>query len=438
MRRRQPLHQNRPPPAPEQPAPAPEPAPADLEPAPPPLEEPPEPAPPEPPEDVSLVVWQLEYDALVQEDMDGYITDFTAENPNVDITLEFQNFATVFDDTLQKAAAGALPHVLPWFTPLIGTLSQDLAAWEDWAPQEFLDGFVPGALAAGKYQGRTYGVPYGATTRALYYRRDLFDEAGLAPPTTWDELVATGQVFQEAYPDMAAISIQGHNGDGDINASWVHSFLAGNGGAFTTPDDETNPVNSPELVEAVQFMSDLINEHKITQANPLDTDFFGQMDLFTAGRAGMNINGPWLMAISEDSDIAGKWALAPVPDNGTRSIVVFVDHWAMGGRHDDLETASSFVQFVSEPERHLAWVKNRGFLPALVAVQDDDFFAQEGWALFRDQLNDPAASVVPRVLKYTQWDTILVQAVQRAFQGNDAESELNSAQTEMENAGVFS
>jgi ABC-type glycerol-3-phosphate transport system substrate-binding protein len=417
--------------------------------APPPAAEPPPeppaaaPPPEEPPPAASLAaaltLWQAEYDEVIGSDLETLAGEFSAENPDVDITVEILNFGTVYDEIIAKAAAGALPTIFPGFIPLIPSMPDDLATLEDHLSESLLSSFIPPILEAGQWQGRTVAVPWGSDTRALFYRKDLFDEAGLEPPATWDDLVSVGQNFQAAYPDMKALSVQGHNGDGDMVSAWLHYFVAGNGARYTTPDGDPTPVNDPKIVEALQFWADLVNVHEITQENPLDTNWDQQYELFTGELVGMNINGSWLMDISEDSPIAGKWGVAPVPNNGSKAVVAFVDTWSLGASSspEQLEAGAAFLEFFFDAERHAAWLNSRAYLPSLESDRSDPLFQQEGWTLFAEQVFDPEISITPRIPRFLEWDTVLVNAIQRSLQGNSAETELNDAQAEMEASGIY-
>ena len=67
---------------------------------------------------------------------------------------------------------------------------------------DLLQGFVDGATVDGK----TYAVPYYAGSKYIFYRKDLFKEAGLEVPTTMDEFVDTAVALKEANPDPANFS----------------------------------------------------------------------------------------------------------------------------------------------------------------------------------------------------------------------------------------
>jgi multiple sugar transport system substrate-binding protein len=56
--------------------------------------------------------------------------------------------------------------------------------------------FFEGPWSATVVNGTSYGVPWYADTRVLYYRKDMAAKAGLQPPTTWDQLKSFAAALQ--------------------------------------------------------------------------------------------------------------------------------------------------------------------------------------------------------------------------------------------------
>ena len=53
--------------------------------------------------------------------------------------------------------------------------------------------YVSSLVDAATLDDKVYGKPWYAGARALIYRKDLLEKAGVEPPTTWDELNGRGQ-----------------------------------------------------------------------------------------------------------------------------------------------------------------------------------------------------------------------------------------------------
>ena len=116
------------------------------------------------------------------------------------------------------------------------------------------EGFVPALAALGNYKGVDYAVPSANNTIALYYNTDMFTAAGLEPPKTWDELRETAkkltkdQTYGLVFPGI-------NNEQGAFHTS---TFVWSNGGTF-------EKLNSPEVVGAITFMKNLIDDGSVSK-----------------------------------------------------------------------------------------------------------------------------------------------------------------------------
>jgi trehalose transport system substrate-binding protein len=72
-------------------------------------------------------------------------------------------------------------------------LIEDLTSMESDIDAAVFDNLIDG----GKFDGRLYFVPYRTNVQLTYYRTDVMDELGLAPPTNWDEWRAACEAFLE-------------------------------------------------------------------------------------------------------------------------------------------------------------------------------------------------------------------------------------------------
>lgn len=167
-------------------------------------------------------------------------------------------------------------------------------------------GYLPGV------SGALYGIPFGAETSILAYRKDIFEEQGLTPPTTYDELQATMETLHDAgIPAMTSRGSTGHQ----VTAAWLLHLAPLGGKIF---DDKWNPViNSPEGVKAAEVLREVAR----TGPAGIPTFGFGEASAaFLQGDAAMYLDTLKIASMSRDpalSKIDGKvgYALHPV---GTR------------------------------------------------------------------------------------------------------------------------
>lgn len=147
-------------------------------------------------------------------------------------------------------------------------------------------GYMPGK------SGAMYGVPFGAETSILAYRKDIFEEQGIEPPATYDDMRAAMAKLNEAgIPAMTSRGKTGHQ----VTAGWLLHLAPLGGKIF---DDEWNPVfNNAEGVEAAQVM------REITQTGPNGVPSFGFGEAaaaFLGGDAAMYLDTLKIAAMARD------------------------------------------------------------------------------------------------------------------------------------------
>src|SRR5262249_13703230 len=115
----------------------------------------------------------------------------------------------------------------------------------------------PAGLAASRYRGRTYAVPYFANRGVLYYRPDLLGRVGRPPPTTWEELAETAKMLREAHIEYH-IAWQGAAYEG-LTCVWTE-FAASAGGSTVDPGVTRSTIDSPSCARALRFMRELVDQ----------------------------------------------------------------------------------------------------------------------------------------------------------------------------------
>jgi multiple sugar transport system substrate-binding protein len=152
-----------------------------------------------------------------------------------------------------------------------------------------------------------WGLPRDASSFALYYNADLFEEAGLETPTaqleagTW-----TWETFQEA---VVAIGELGDDVQGfGMNAWWANWWMFFNsaGGTYFNADKTACALNSPEVNTALNFLVDLYGTGEVV---PFGSD---SEPPFIAGNVGMFLNGRWATP-NTAAQAEFNWDYAEVP-----------------------------------------------------------------------------------------------------------------------------
>jgi ABC-type glycerol-3-phosphate transport system substrate-binding protein len=163
--------------------------------------------------------------------------------------------------------------------------------------------FYPDMVDISRYNGQLMGLPYILDIRTLCYRKDQFEEAGIDPsdgPDTWDDLVeyATKLVQLDGSGNIARSGYLINAGDpgGAMFEFWY--LLVQNGTDVVVPWGSWDPADvkleTPEAKEALQFLVDLINRHKVSPMTGMTTKN-PDLSPLSEGIASMSSEGSWIV-----------------------------------------------------------------------------------------------------------------------------------------------
>ena len=170
------------------------------------------------------------------------------------------------------AAAGELPDVVG---------SQPLAAVRTLSANDLLNSevaaavietlgaetFSPKSLELTRDGEEQLSVPTDAWSQLLYYRKDLFEKAGVKPPETYADIMAAAKALDS--PKVAGFVGATTPGDAFTQQTFEHLAL-GNGCQMVDDAGEVT-LESPECVAAFQFYGDLIESYSVSGTQDVDT-----------------------------------------------------------------------------------------------------------------------------------------------------------------------
>jgi multiple sugar transport system substrate-binding protein len=195
-------------------------------------------------------------------------------------------------------------------------------------PERERRGFFPGPIEAVTSRGKLFAVPWYIDAGLLYYRSDLLAKYGMQVPRTWQELVRTAQAITAKEPGLYGFIWQGKQYEGLVCN--VLEYLWGNGGEVLA--DGVPSLDSPENIEALQFMRDLIARYGVTPALVTTAIEEPTRHLFGSGRALFMRNWPyaWNLFQQEGSAVRGKVGVAPLPSFPGHGSVSTLGGWQLG------------------------------------------------------------------------------------------------------------
>lgn len=268
-----------------------------------------------------------------------------------------------YDTTLQTALAGGTPpdvfYVDSYKLPDLVDAGV-LAPIPDGVLTDS-EGIYPSLREAFTYDGVWYCPPKDFSTLALVYDPEAFAEAGLEPPTTWQELRDAAEALTT--DDRAGLVM------GVEYPRWG-VFLYQAGGGLTDPDVTEMTIDSPQSREGLEFIADLYAEGLAVSPSEVDAGWAGEA--FGKGRAAMAIEGNWVVnALAQDFPDR-KWAVAELPAGPAgKATFTFTVCYGVAATAKNPAASWALVDYLTSPEGALAWTQDFAVMPAHESVRDD-------------------------------------------------------------------
>lgn len=298
-----------------------------------------------------------------REAVENMLDAFNEEFPS--ITVRGEHVPDAYEERMSTMLAGGNP-------PDVAYLSEGLAmTWfEEGVLLDLTDYFENDPKAANRLEttyyrtqdGRTLGTNTAAETIILYYRKDLFDEAGLEyPPSrgenawTWDEFVEVAQRLtvdtngnNATSPNFNPDSIDTY---GIVFPQWWGGFtplIFSNNGSVVSEDGRRLLLNEPAAVEVLQAMQDLIYEHHVAPTPAEAASMPSANVMMQAGRVAMEIGGHW--SVLDYSQLDMDWSVGVLPMFREPLTVILGAPTVIFADTEHPEEAFTFYKWHNDPE----------------------------------------------------------------------------------------
>jgi multiple sugar transport system substrate-binding protein len=280
--------------------------------------------------------------------MEQTIEEFQKQHPNIKVDLQVTPWNNYWDKLRTAAAGGAVNDVL-WMNgpnfPFYASRGQllDLQPYMD-RDQFQADKYPENILNLYTYNDHHYAGPRDFDTIALFYNKDMFDEAGIPYPDDswdWNTMLDAAQKLTKA-PDQWGMVVWPNLQEQYLN------FLYSNGGSVLSEDKTTCALDRPEAVQAFQFLVDMIYEHKVSQLPQAMGD--DPLIFFKQGKAAMITTGSWRVGQFSDEIQDFEWGIAPLPKSPNTDERVSVIHGignVVSANTEHPDEAWEFVKFMA-------------------------------------------------------------------------------------------
>ncbi|WP_284980843.1 extracellular solute-binding protein [Arthrobacter sp. efr-133-TYG-118] len=232
------------------------------------------------------------------------------------------------------------------------------------------DDFLPGVLEPFKTDKGYVSVPWQLDMRPLWYRKSLFDQAGVAVPTDWPSLLEAGKKLKS----IGAVGFATGSGAGNnIGNHLMIMMMINNGGGVFTKDGQLDVMNERN-VEAIEFLLELVSNGVVDPAavsyttDNLDAQWknkkaaFGMYVLGLPQRVG-DTSGDLLVA----SPMAGP--------HGDKAALVFPNNIMMYKNTPSQESSEAFLTYYMGQLKELWRQKLMNGLPVFKSITELPEFA---------------------------------------------------------------
>lgn len=350
---------------------------------------------------VTLKLWT----GFTGGDRPGYDTivkDFEKSHPNIKVESTVQPW-----DTIQQKLPSA------WLTgqgPDVAAVSSDPNAVAQYVKTNSVlpitntgsgndkintESFAPGIVKEFTYNGKLYGVPANFSTLSLYYNKTLFKAAGIAkPPSTVAEMKQDAKKLTTGGKYGIALA--------DNNTIQMWPILQWLEGGDIVNSKNCSVLQTPAGQKSLSDWTNLVAKDKVS---PVGLTGAEADSLFSAGKAAMEMNGPWAAPGYKSAGVDFGLVKIPTGVTGKSATLGSVAPLSISAKTKHPKEAQQFLAFWTSKTTQKKFSLQTGFPPVRTdLVQDAQLKANPTVAVFQSQTGD-AKMYLPQVPSATKVDS---------------------------------
>ncbi len=246
---------------------------------------------------------------------------------------------------------------------------------------------APSAVQLGAVDGRNYSVPWDVGPVVLFYRRDIFEAAGLpSDPAEVDALVSTWDSFLEicktikAETGLFCFANNRANSFGDI---WANMLWQQGLGWYN--DEGQVTVDSPEAVAALEKLGEFWAADVLSDDLEWTDNWYASLNQVALDDATVKPVatvpiGAWMGGFLKNwaaPDATGLWGVVQLPameEDGVRSSNQGGSSYVIAEQSQNPEAAWAFINFVNSAESQIALLDYGDIFPARASTYADPIF----------------------------------------------------------------
>ena len=309
--------------------------------------------------DVILSGWQAspEEGELLEEMFAGF------EEACPDITIDYQPVAGDYPQQMLANFSAATPPdvfyvdsaVAPeWIEEGFLLPLDDYIADSGMDTSQFYEGYLDAFRGP---DGAVYGLPKDASTLAMFYNPTMLEEAGVEPPTTWEELEAAAEALTTDEVTGLCLS---------PGLDRALAFIYQNGGAIYNEDFTEATFDTPEVREALEYYLGFFEADTGASPTELGSGWCGEA--LGQEKVAMVFEGNWLIPAMEGTFPDVPFELAEMPAGAEQATLAFTVSYSIGADSANPDAAWTLLNYLTGPEGMETWTSQGLALPSRADV----------------------------------------------------------------------
>ncbi|MBW3111432.1 sugar ABC transporter substrate-binding protein [Bacillus sp. MCCB 382] len=382
---------------------------------------------------VTLTAWAWNVNVGALNDA---VKEYQKDHPNVKLKVEDIGRLDVYDKLSTGLAAGGVG------LPDIVLVEDDrIHGYVEAFPEGFLnlsdkgfsdheDQFPSFKNDLAQVEGKYYAMPFDAGPGGMFYRRSLFEKAGVKAEdiNTWDDFLEAGKKIKEATGSYA-MPLDMFKDDPTFR------MMLNQQGVFYYDEEGNIDLTNPKAVKAMEIQKKFADADLIKNVDGWN----GVVSSTVDGSVATIPFGAWYYGtiVDQAKDTSGDWGvflLPAVEEGGNRASNLGGSSWMIPAASKNADAAYDFLEYFStDKDTQIMAMEDYGLFPSLNTTYESDVFngeveffgGQNIWKLFADEMKDVPTAYYTKDYSLALDEAIKAQA--DTFNGTKVEKALEEA-----------
>jgi multiple sugar transport system substrate-binding protein len=214
--------------------------------------------------------------------------------------------------------------------------------------------------------GKIYGIPAFTFVDWMYYRKDWFQEAGIAPPKTMKEFVEAAIKLTDPAKNRYGFSLRGGAG----GFKFVIDMIEAWGSPIVV--DGKMAIDKAKAVEAVTVYAELLTKHKAVPPSAPNDGYRQIMEAFKTGQTAMVWHHTGSLTEIAAALKPEQFGTLPMPAGPALHIARLTYLFNAVMNPPRVDAGFNWISFWTEPEPAIAFLEETGYFPSSPKIAADE------------------------------------------------------------------